>query len=80
MVPPSTDATNQYQAGIVIAVRCGLDVDLQSIFGQSFGQPHAPFNESDRVGCVRVQIKIIQFGCVGQPVGVDMDQVRLTRL
>ena len=80
VVPPPANAANEHQATIMITVRGGPDVDLQPIFSQPLGQPAAPFHERNRIGSMGIQIKIIQLRCAGEPVGIDVDQVRLARV
>ena len=62
-MPPPADATNQYHAGVMIAVRCRPNVDLQPIFGQPLGQP-SPHSTSVIASAVGVQIKIIHLAAL----------------
>ena len=78
-MPSPADATNQYHAGVMIAVRGAGRMSISSRSSASPSASPRPHSTSVIASAVGVQIKIIQFGCAGEPVGVDMDQVWLFR-
>ena len=66
-VPPGSYRSDRDQSLAVITdcrdVRGrGPDIDLQSIFGETIGDPLSPLHNSDGIGDSGVQIKIIQLG------------------
>jgi hypothetical protein len=59
-----------------LAVRVGLDRDLQAVFRQAFGQPLAPLDHGDRGGHVRVEVQVVYLADAAEPVGVRVHQRR----
>lgn len=62
--------------GLTVGVEHRRDRQAEIVRAQSLCEPSAPFDDSDRLLQLRIEIQIPEFFRVGEPVGVHMHERR----